>query len=332
MPYFSVIIPVYNRPDEVGELLESLSKQTLKDFEVLLIEDGSVNRCDTVAQEFDKDLNICYFYKENSGRSLTRNYGMERASGEYLIFFDSDCIIPERYFEIVKARLEEDYVDCFGGPDAAHTSFSNLQKAISYSMTSFFTTGGIRGGKKGMEKFTPRTFNMGFSKEVYKRVGGFKDMFGEDIDLSLRIQKAGFHTVLIRDAFVYHKRRVSFRSFYRQVSVFGRARVDLYLLHPESLKIVHLLPAVFVLGSLILILLSFFCIWALLPLIVYFLALFFESLVCNHSLRIAGLSVLTSIIQLGGYGIGFLSAFIKKVVFRQTGDLNADLERLYKKK
>ena len=331
MPYFSVIIPVYNRPDEVRELLESLSKQTLKDFEVLLIEDGSVNRCDTVAQEFDKDLNICYFYKENSGRSLTRNYGMERASGEYLIFFDSDCIIPERYFEIVKARLEEDYVDCFGGPDAAHTSFSNLQKAISYSMTSFFTTGGIRGGKKGMEKFTPRTFNMGFSKEVYKRVGGFKDMFGEDIDLSLRIQKAGFHTVLIRDAFVYHKRRVSFRSFYRQVSVFGRARVDL-LLHPESLKIVHLLPAAFVLGSLILILLSFFCIWALLPLIVYFLALFFESLVCNHSLRIAGLSVLTSIIQLGGYGIGFLSAFIKKVVFRQTGDLNADLERLYKKK
>ena len=332
MPYFSVIIPVYNRPDEVRELLESLSKQTLKDFEVLLIEDGSVNRCDTVAQEFDKDLNICYFYKENSGRSLTRNYGMERASGEYLIFFDSDCIIPERYFEIVKARLEEDYVDCFGGPDAAHTSFSNLQKAISYSMTSFFTTGGIRGGKKGMEKFTPRTFNMGFSKEVYKRVGGFKDMFGEDIDLSLRIQKAGFHTVLIRDAFVYHKRRVSFRSFYRQVSVFGRARVDLYLLHPESLKIVHLLPAAFVLGSLILILLSFFCIWALLPLIVYFLALFFESLVFNHSLRIAGLSVLTSIIQLGGYGIGFLSAFIKKVVFRQTGDLNADLERLYKKK
>ena len=332
MPYFSVIIPVYNRPDEVRELLESLSKQTLKDFEVLLIEDGSVNRCDTVAQEFDKDLNICYFYKENSGRSLTRNYGMERASGEYLIFFDSDCIIPERYFEIVKARLEEDYVDCFGGPDAAHTSFSNLQKAISYSMTSFFTTGGIRGGKKGMEKFTPRTFNMGFSKEVYKRVGGFKDMFGEDIDLSLRIQKAGFHTVLIRDAFVYHKRRVSFRSFYRQVSVFGRARVDLYLLHPESLKIFNHLPAAFVLGSLILILLSFFCIWALLPLIVYFLALFFESLVCNHSLRIAGLSVLTSIIQLGGYGIGFLSAFIKKVVFRQTGDLNADLERLYKKK
>lgn len=332
MPYFSIIIPVYNRPDEVRELLESLSKQTLKDFEVILIEDGSVNRCDTVAQEFDKDLNICYFYKENSGRSLTRNYGMERASGEYLIFFDSDCIIPERYFEIVKARLEEDYADCFGGPDAAHASFNNLQKAISYSMTSFFTTGGIRGGKKGMEKFTPRTFNMGFSREVYKRVGGFKDMFGEDIDLSLRIQKAGFRTILIRDAFVYHKRRVSFRSFYRQVSVFGRARVDLYLLHPESLKIVHLLPAAFVLGSLLLIVLSFFCAWALFPLVAYFLAIFLESLICNRSLRIAGLSVVTSIVQLGGYGIGFLSAFVKKVIFHRTGDMDAELERLYKKK
>lgn len=331
MPYFSIIIPVYNRPDEVRELLESLNKQTLKDFEVLLIEDGSNRRCDTVAQEFDKDLNICYFYKENSGRSLTRNYGMERASGDYLIFFDSDCIIPEHYFEIVKARLEKDYTDCFGGPDAAHSSFNDLQKAISYSMTSFFTTGGIRGGKKGMEKFAPRTFNMGFSKEVYKRVGGFKDMFGEDIDLSLRIRKAGFRTDLIREAFVYHKRRVSFRSFYRQVSVFGKARVDLYLLHPGSLKIVHLLPAAFVLGSLLLIVLSFFCIWALLPLAAYFLALFLESLICNHSLRIAGLSVITSIIQLGGYGIGFLSAFIKKVILKRTGDREAELKKLYKK-
>ena len=332
MPYFSIIIPVYNRPDEVRELLESLSKQTLKDFEVILIEDGSVNRCDLVAQEFDKDLNICYFYKENSGRSLTRNYGMERASGEYFVFFDSDCIIPEHYFEIVKSRLEADYTDCFGGPDAAHASFSNLQKAINYSMTSFFTTGGIRGGKKGMEKFTPRTFNMGFSKEVYQRVGGFKDMFGEDIDLSLRIQKAGFRTKLIRDAYVYHKRRVSFRSFYRQVSVFGKARVDLFLLHPESLKIVHLLPAAFVLGSVLLIVLSFFWIWALLPLALYFLALFLESLVVNRSLRIAALSIVTSIIQLGGYGIGFLKAFVKKVIFRKTGNMDAELEKLYKKK
>lgn len=331
MPYFSIIVPVYNRPDEIRELLESLNKQTLKDFEILLIEDGSTKRCDTVAQEFDKDLNICYFYKENSGRSLTRNYGMERASGDYFIFFDSDCIIPEHYFEIVKAKLETDYVDCFGGPDAAHASFNDLQKAISYSMTSFFTTGGIRGGKKGMEKFAPRTFNMGFSKEVYRCVGGFKDMFGEDIDLSLRIRNAGFHTALIREAFVYHKRRVSFRSFYRQVSVFGKARVDLYLLHPGSLKIVHLLPAAFVLGTLALIILSFFCIWALLPLAAYFLALFFESLVCNHSLRIACLSVVTSVIQLGGYGIGFLSAFVKKVILKRTGNQEAELKKLYKK-
>ena len=220
-PYFSIIIPVYNRPDEVRELLESLVGQTCKDFELLLVEDGSTCRCDEVAGEYSDRLTIRYFYKENSGRSLTRNYGMERAEGRYLVFFDSDCIIPPSYFETVRRRLEEAYVDCYGGPDAAHRSFSRLQKAINYAMTSFFTTGGIRGGKGSMEKFTPRTFNMGFSKEVYDRVGGFADMFGEDIDLSLRIRDAGFTTALFRDAYVYHKRRVSFRSFYRQVYVFG---------------------------------------------------------------------------------------------------------------
>ena len=204
-PYFSIIIPVYNRPDEVRELLESLVGQTCKDFELLLVEDGSTRRCDEVAGEYSDRLTIRYFYKENSGRSLTRNYGMERAEGRYLVFFDSDCIIPPSYFETVRRRLEEAYVDCYGGPDAAHRSFSRLQKAINYAMTSFFTTGGIRGGKGSMEKFTPRTFNMGFSKEVYDRVGGFADMFGEDIDLSLRIRDAGFTTALFRDAYVYHK-------------------------------------------------------------------------------------------------------------------------------
>ena len=260
-PYFSIIIPVYNRPDEVRELLESLVGQTCKDFELLLVEDGSTRRCDEVAGEYSDRLTIRYFYKENSGRSLTRNYGMERAEGRYLVFFDSDCIIPPSYFETVRRRLEETYVDCYGGPDAAHRSFSRLQKAINYAMTSFFTTGGIRGGKGSMEKFTPRTFNMGFSKEVYNRVGGFADMFGEDIDLSLRIRDAGFTTALFRDAYVYHKRRVSFRSFYRQVYVFGMARVDLYLLHPESLKLVHLLPACFVLGTAALVVGSFFWPW-----------------------------------------------------------------------
>ena len=331
-PFFSIIIPVYNRPDEVQELLESLTQQTYTDFETLLVEDGSTLRCDTVAQAYADRLAIRYFYKENSGRSLTRNYGMERAAGKYLVFFDSDCVIPPAYFETVKRHLDAAPADCYGGPDAAHSSFSRLQKAINYSMTSFFTTGGIRGGKGSMEKFTPRTFNMGFSQEVYRRVGGFADMFGEDIDLSLRIRDAGFTTALFRDAYVYHKRRVSFRSFYRQVFVFGMARVDLYLLHPESLKVVHLLPACFVLGVAALLIGSLWCAWALLPLAFYYALLFLESLVKNRSVAVALLSWITCTIQLGGYGIGFLKAFITKVIFRRQVDKEAELAKHYKKK
>lgn len=332
MPYFSIIIPVYNRPDEVRELLESLSVQTCKDFEVLLIEDGSTLRCDQIVETYRDRIDIRYFFKSNSGRSLTRNYGMERAKGSYLVFFDSDCIIPSDYFQKVSDALKAHYVDCYGGPDAAHHSFSRIQKAISYSMTSFFTTGGIRGRKKGLEKFTPRTFNMGFSREAFLQVGGFKDMFGEDIDLSTRIKNAGFTIALLHDAFVYHKRRVNLKSFFKQVYVFGMARIELYLLHPESLKIVHLLPAAFVIGSLFLIVSSLVCPWALLPLVIYFFALFTESLIQNKSISIAALSVLTSIIQLVGYGWGFIKAYCLKVVLKRQGNRENELKRLYKGK
>lgn len=327
---FSIIIPVYNRPNEVKELLESLSRQTSKNFEVLLIEDGSSIRCDGVAAEYKDVIDVKYFFKPNSGRSLTRNYGMARATGDYLVFFDSDCVIPEHYFETLTRELAADYSDCFGGPDRAHESFTTLQKAISHSMTSFITTGGIRGGKKVLDKYTPRTFNMGFSMEVYRKVGDFKDMFGEDIDLSLRIQAAGFRTRLIRDAYVYHKRRVSFKSFYRQVNVFGRARIDLQLSHPGSMKLVHTFPALFVIGTVLLILLSLLTPWFLLPLGLLVLILFFEALAVNRNLKIAGLSVITSFIQLWGYGMGFLSAFFNKIVLGRRDD--NELDRLYKKK
>lgn len=332
MIFYSIIIPVYNRSVEVRELLDSLLLQTFKDFEVLIVEDGSAIRCDEVVKEYEGRLNVRYFFKPNSGRSLTRNYGMERAEGEYLVFFDSDCIIPADYFQKVTDYLKETKADCFGGPDRAHASFSLMQKAISYSMTSFLTTGGIRGSKKGLEKFVPRTFNMGLSCEAYLKVGGFKDMFGEDIDLSTRIRKAGFSVELFPDAYVYHKRRVSLKSFYKQVYVFGMARVDLYLMHPDSLKLVHLLPAVFVMGVLFLLISSFICTWALLPLGVYVLALFLESLWVNKSLSIALLSILTSFIQLGGYGNGFIYAFVRKVIFRQKVDAEAELKKHYKKK
>lgn len=328
--YFSIIIPVYNRPDEVRELLESLVDQTVKNFEVVLVEDGSTQRCDTVAHEYSDRLTIRYYFKENSGRSLTRNYGMERSSGNYLLFFDSDCILPPFYFKRLNEALNKNYVDCFGGPDNAHESFTDMQKAINYSMTSFFTTGGIRGGKRGLEKFSPRTFNMGFSREVFHKVGGFNDMFGEDIDLSTRIRNAGFSIALIREAFVYHKRRVSFRSFFGQVSVFGMARVYLHLLHPNSLKIVHLFPAAFVIGSVFLLIASLFCIWALLPILLFAVLLFVESLIKNKSVKIARLSVVAGFIQIVGYGTGFIKTYVEKVILRKRYNPEKELRKHYK--
>lgn len=330
--YFSIIIPVYNRPQEVKELLSSLSLQTNRDFEVLIIEDGSTLKCEEVINEFQGQMEIRYFFKPNSGRSMTRNFGMERAAGQYLVFFDSDCIIPADYLEVVAGTLKRRYVDCYGGPDAAHASFSNLQKAINYSMTSFFTTGGIRGGKRGLEKFVPRSFNMGFSREVYERVGGFKDMFGEDIDLSTRIADAGFTTALFQEAFVYHKRRVSLKSFYRQVNVFGRARIDLYLLHPQSLKLVHAFPAVFVVGTWFLVLFSFYRMWALTPLLTYILAIFVGAGLKNRDIRVAALAVIAAFVQLFGYGNGFIEAYWNKVILRRRVDQEKELEKHYKKK
>ncbi|WP_288740402.1 glycosyltransferase [uncultured Coprobacter sp.] len=320
MPYFSVIIPVYNRPDEVRDLLESLSNQTSHDFEILLVEDGSTLPCRSVANDYSEKLDVHYYYKENEGRSIARNYGMEKASGEYFIFFDSDCVIPESYFEIVRKELERNYADCFGGPDKAHESFSDIQKAINYSMTSFLTTGGIRGGKMLLEKFTPRTFNMGFSRKVFESVGGFREMFSEDIDMSTRIRQAGFSIRLIRPAYVYHKRRTSLKLFCRQIYIFGMSRISLYLLYPDTLKIVHLLPAAFVLGSLAMIIASFFWPYAILPLLFYLLAIFGVSLFSNKNLKIAALSVITSVIQLGGYGIGFMKAFFLKILLGRGRD------------
>ncbi len=333
MPYFSIIIPVYNRPDEVDELLESLSVQTFSDFEVILIEDGSSVKCNLIAQKYDKILNVRYYYKENSGRSETRNYGMEKAKGEYFVFFDSDCVIPPSYFEIIKNTLTINYTDSYGGPDRADKSFSNLQKAINFSMTSFLTTGGIRGAKgPKMEKFVPRTFNMGFSMEVYQQVGGFKDMFGEDIDLNLRIRNHGYTCQLISDAFVYHKRRVSLRSFYRQVNVFGMARISLFLLHPNSLKPVHALPAIFTLATILILLASLWFPCLLIPLIAYYALIFIVSWLEYKKLSIGILSVITSAIQLYGYGLGFLKSYIEKVIIRKKQTSKDELNKYYNKK
>lgn len=312
---YSLIIPVYNRPDEVDELLESLIGQTFTDFETVVVEDGSSRPCRDVVEKYAGRLSVKYYDKPNSGPGQTRNYGAERSSGEYLIVLDSDCVLPPGYLQAVDDELRRDPADAFGGPDRAHESFTDVQKAISYAMTSFFTTGGIRGGKKKMDKFYPRSFNMGVRAEIYRRLGGFSKMrFGEDIDFSIRIFKAGCSCRLFPDAWVWHKRRTDMKKFFKQVHNSGIARINLYKKYPESLKVVHLLPALFTIGIVFLLLCSLVCSWSLSLLLLFALIICVDSTLRNKSFKIGLLSILASFIQLIGYGTGFLRAWWKRCV------------------
>ena len=315
---YSIIIPVYNRPDEVDELLNSLTQQTVHDFEVIVVEDGSSVTCEHVVKRYEQQLNIRYFNKPNSGPGQTRNYGAERSSGEYLLILDSDCILPPGYLAAIEEELKRQPADAFGGPDRAHHSFTSTQKAINYAMTSFFTTGGIRGGKKKMDKFYPRSFNMGLKADVYRALGGFSKMrFGEDIDLSIRIFKGGYSCRLFPEAWVWHKRRTDLKKFFKQVYNSGIARINLYKKYPESLKVVHLLPAVFTLGVVFVLLSSLICPYALLLLAMFAIIIFTDSSIRNRSLWIGILSVLAAFIQLTGYGSGFLSAWWKRCILKK---------------
>ncbi len=312
---YSVIIPVYNRPDEVDELLQSLVSQSLKDFEVIVVEDGSSVPCEDVVNKYRDKLDVHYYSKPNSGPGQTRNYGAERSKGEFLLILDSDCILPEGYLQAIEDELHREEADAFGGPDRAHDSFTRVQKAINYAMTSFFTTGGIRGGKKKMDKFYPRSFNMGVRAEAYRALGGFSNMrFGEDIDCSIRIFKAGYRCRLFPEAWVWHKRRTDLKKFFKQVHNSGIARINLYKKYPESLKLVHLLPAVFTVGVVFLLLCSLLCVWSLLPLALFVLIVFIDASLSNKSVVIGILSVVASFIQLTGYGTGFLRAWWKRCV------------------
>ena len=321
---YSIIVPVFNRPDEIDELLESLTRQTFNDFEVIIVEDGSQKPCKEVCDKYTDKLNLKYFMKENSGPGQSRNYGAERSEGEYLLILDSDVVLPENYLYAIEEELHRDKADAFGGPDRAHNSFTDTQKAISYSMTSFFTTGGIRGGKKKMDKFYPRSFNMGIRREVYNKLGGFSKMrFGEDIDFSIRIFKAGCKCRLFPGAWVYHKRRTDFRKFWRQVYNSGIARINLYKKYPESLKLVHLLPMVFTVGvgiccilamTGVLIKAPLLIALGLLPLLLYSLLIFTDSSIQNKSTKIGILSIRAAFTQLTGYGCGFIEAWWKRCV------------------
>ena len=349
---YSIIVPVYNRPDEVDELLQSLCEQEVKDFEVIIVEDGSKVPCEEVCRKYEDRLQLKYFMKPNSGPGQSRNYGAERASGEWLIVLDSDVVLPKGYLKAVNSQLStlnsQLYPAAFGGPDASHPSFTPVQKAISYSMTSFFPTGGIRGGKAKLDKFYPRSYNMGIRREVYQQLGGFSKMrFGEDIDFSYRIVEAGYKTALLPDAWVWHKRRTDFRKFFRQVFNSGIARINLEKRHPGTMKLVHMLPMVFTVGVLLLSLIALVALvvalvgllsasrpgcnmglvltyaglvvaaLALSPLLLYAVIICIDSTCKNRSLRVGLLSVPAAFTQLMGYGLGFLKAWWKRIVLRQ---------------
>ncbi|TDQ08495.1 glycosyltransferase [Pedobacter metabolipauper] len=320
--FFSIIIPLYNRPQEIDELLFTLTKQTYTQFEVLVIEDGSTNHAKAVVEKYINLLDVSYYFKPNEGQGFSRNYGFERAKGDYFVVFDSDCLIPEDYLETVRDYLFEHNLDAYGGPDAAHDSFTPVQKAISSAMTSPFTTGGIRGNKKHIGQFHPRSFNMGISREVYEKVGGFiLTRLGEDIEYSIRIHEHGFKIGLIPAARVFHKRRTSFSQFYKQLHFFGRARINIYKHFPAELKLIHFFPAAFTCFVIFTVLINLFY-WPLaficnFLIVVYFMLIFFHSWQANKSLKVAFLSIIAAFIQLTAYGLGFMQDFFKRVVFKQ---------------
>ena len=311
---FSIIIPVYNRPQEIDELLASLRKQIYsKSFEVVVVEDGSENSSNEILENYSKDLAINYFFKENSGAGLSRNFGMQKATGNYFIIFDSDCIIPPNYLVEVEKALALNYTDAFGGADAAHDSFTIIQKAINYSMTSFLTTGGIRGSKKAVDKFQPRSFNLGISKKAFEKTQGFSKMkIGEDIDLTFRLWEHDFETQFIENAFVYHKRRSTFPQFFKQIFAFGKGRPFLNKKYPETAKITYWFPSLFIITLVSSILFYIVGIKIFLGFFgIYFILIFLDSLIKNKKLSVAFYSVITTLIQFFGYGLGFLKGIIQ---------------------
>lgn len=318
--FFSIIIPVYNRPDEIKELLDSLMQSDYRnDYEIVIIEDGSSTHCKDVVELFSKELNISYYYKENSGPGDSRNFGMKVAKGDYYIIFDSDCIIPSQYLSEVKNELYSKYVDCFGGPDNALDTFSDIQKAINFAMTSFLTTGGIRGGSEKIDKFQPRSFNMGISKKAFEESKGFGNIHpGEDPDLSIRLWNLGFETRLFPKAFVYHKRRIDWAKFSLQVNKFGKARPILNSWYPKYNKLTYFFPSVFIIGlffSIVMFVLGFTGFIFLYGF--YFFIIFVTSAFLNGSFKIGILSVVAVWKQFFGYGIGFIESFVKIILLKR---------------
>lgn len=318
-PRYSIVVPVFNRPQEVEELLDSLTRQSFRNFEVLLVEDGSTIPAKEVFEKYSQQLNIRYFFKPNSGPGPSRNFGFAHAQGDYFVVFDSDCIIPPEYFQVVENFLQHTPLDAWGGPDRGHKNFTPLQQAMGFTMSSVLTTGGIRGSKKRVGAFQPRSFNMGISRAVFEKTGGFQfDRFAEDIEFSIRMRKLGFKVELIPDAFVYHKRRTTLRQFFRQVSNFGKGRVLVGRAHPGEVKLTHWFPSLYLMGLAI-----GFVAFPFLPRLawviwggyaMFFAAVMGSALLYTGSLVVSLLAAPASFVQLTGYGLGFLKEKLKTYI------------------
>lgn len=319
--FYSLIIPVFNRPDDMEDILSCLAEQTYKEFEVIVVESGSSIKSDHVVDDFKDKLNIRYYYKSNEGQGFSRNYGMERAEGDYFVILDSDLKLDSDYLENLNKSLQKNSLDSFGGPDRAHPSFTNIQKAVDFILTSGITTGGIRGNVKHIGKFYPRSFNMGFSRQVYEKTKGFKlPYFGEDLELSRRINSLGFTSGLVPEAYVYHKRKNSFSGFFKQMFFFGRARINVYKIFPDTLKLAHFFPAFFVFYSTfatVAILVNVrlgLILW--LPLLLYLFIIFLGAYTRHKSLKIGLFSIPAVFVQMYGYGLGFTRDFWRRVILR----------------
>ena len=331
MNFFSFIVPVFDRPDELGELLSSIAMLSETDFEVIVVEDGSSISAEEVSLKFRPHFSVQYIVQSNSGPGYARNKGAQYAKGNWLIFLDSDTILPKNYLTVLKKELETDDFDCFGGPDKAHDDFNPIQKAIGYAMTSFLTTGGIRGGAENMDKFYPRSYNLGVKKNIFDLLNGFSNMrFGEDLDFSMRLIEKGYKTRLLKELYLFHKRRNNFCSFFKQVHNSGIARINLEMRHPNTIKLVHWLPTLFVAGHFVLIIMSIFFPVFLTLLSIVPIALFTDASLKHKNLKISILSVAASFVQLFGYGTGFFKAFLLRKIFKK-GEFHSFKQNFYGK-
>lgn len=318
MSQISIIIPVYNRPEEIDELLETLTLQSDNDFEIIVVEDGSKIDCKHIVDKYTDELQISYFVIPNSGAGQARNYGVRKSKGEFVVIVDSDCLLPGDYIKLIRQALAENDIDVFGGPDKAAESFTSVQKAINYSMTSFLTTGGIRGNKRKIGKYYPRSFNMGIRRAVFDALNGFAPIrLAEDTDFSIRVYKDGYKVALLPSVYVYHKRRSTFKTFYKQVHNFGTGRINLIKAYPECTKPEYFLPAIFLLFLIASVILAPWCIYGLLIILCYFLLIFTDSSIKNKSIKVGALTVVAALIQHTGYAIGFISNFWKRYVLKR---------------